>query len=52
MDKIKQGLAFKFESKLVPNMPKPYPLYEIFVYHKDVQGVHLRGGKVARGGLR
>jgi len=52
IDRIKEGLAFKFESKLVPNMPKPYPLYEIFVYHKDIQGVHLRGGKVARGGLR
>jgi glutamate dehydrogenase len=46
------GLAFKFDSKQVPNMPKPAPLYEIFVYHKDLQGVHLRGGKVARGGLR
>ena len=48
----KIALAFKFDSKQVPNLPKPHPLFEIFVYHKDVQGVHLRGGKVARGGLR
>ncbi len=33
-------------------MPQPVPLYEIFVYGTEVEGVHLRGGKVARGGLR
>lgn len=52
IDRLEDGLAFKFDSKEVPNLPKPYPMFEIFVYHKDVQGVHLRGGKVARGGLR
>lgn len=52
IDRINDGLAFKFNSKEVPNLPKPYPMFEIFVYHKDIQGVHLRGGKVARGGLR
>ena len=45
-------LAFKVESAKVPNLPKPNPLYEIFVYHSVVEGVHLRGGMVARGGLR
>src|SRR3546814_20860301 len=33
-------------------MPRPAPMYEIFVYSPRVEGVHLRGGKVARGGLR
>lgn len=45
-------LAFKVESKKVPNLKKPHPLFEIFVYHSIVEGVHLRGGMVARGGLR
>lgn len=45
-------LAFKFRSELVPNLVKPRPLFEIFVYHSMVEGIHLRGGKVARGGLR
>ncbi len=45
-------LAFKVESAKVPNLPKPHPMYEIFVYHSVVEGVHLRGGMVARGGLR
>ena len=33
-------------------MPKPYPLYEIFVYSPEMEGIHLRGGMVARGGIR
>lgn len=33
-------------------MPRPLPKFEIFVYSPRVEGVHLRGGKVARGGLR
>lgn len=45
-------LAFKIESAKIPNLPKPHPMYEIFVYHSTVEGVHLRGGMVARGGLR
>jgi glutamate dehydrogenase len=45
-------LAFKVESAKVPNLPKPHPLFDIFVYHSTVEGVHLRGGMVARGGLR
>ena len=33
-------------------MPKPYPLFEIFVYSPQMEAIHLRGGMVARGGIR
>ena len=46
------SLAFKFLSEAVPDMPEPYPLFEIFVFARDVAGVHLRGGRIARGGIR
>ncbi len=45
-------LSFKFDCRTIDELPKPKPRYEIFVFDKRVQGVHLRGGKVARGGLR
>lgn len=45
-------LSLKFDSSRVPGLPKPVPLYEIFVYSPRFEGIHLRGGKVARGGLR
>ncbi|MGB9357856.1 MAG: NAD-glutamate dehydrogenase [Acidimicrobiia bacterium] len=45
-------LAFKLVSSLVPDVPEPRPLYEIFVFAPEVAGVHLRGGAVARGGIR
>jgi len=45
-------LSFKLESAKVPGLPEPKPLYEIFVYSPRFEGIHLRGGKVARGGLR
>ena len=48
----KNRLAFKFAARDIPGLPKPKPLYEIWVYSPKVEGVHLRGGKVARGGLR
>jgi glutamate dehydrogenase len=44
--------AFKFRSADVPAMPQPAPLFEIFVYSPAMEGIHLRGGKVARGGIR
>jgi glutamate dehydrogenase len=44
--------SFKMEPAQIPDMPQPRPAYEIFVYSPAVEGVHLRGGKVARGGLR
>ena len=46
------ALSIKFRSGLVPEMPKPTPLYEIFVYSPEMEAIHLRGGKVARGGIR
>ncbi|MEN8239294.1 MAG: NAD-glutamate dehydrogenase domain-containing protein [Actinomycetota bacterium] len=48
----RQSLSLKFSSALVPDMPEPKPLFEIFVYSPMIEGVHLRGGMVARGGLR
>ena len=45
-------LSIKLESAKVPELPEPRPLYEIFVYSPRFEGIHLRGGKVARGGLR
>ncbi len=47
-----RSLAFKFRSREVPEMPKPRPLYEIFVLAPETEAIHLRGGKVARGGIR
>ncbi|HVE88874.1 MAG TPA: NAD-glutamate dehydrogenase [Burkholderiaceae bacterium] len=45
-------LSLKFNSAQIPGLPEPRPLFEIFVYSTRFEGVHLRGGKVARGGLR
>jgi glutamate dehydrogenase len=45
-------LSFKFAPAKVPGLPEPKPKFEIFVYSVHFEGVHLRGGKVARGGLR
>lgn len=51
-NKVKSYLSFKFDSSKVPDLPLPRPYAEIFVYSNDFEGVHVRGGKVARGGLR
>jgi glutamate dehydrogenase len=48
----KPYLSFKFNPALVPGLPAPKPMFEVYVYSPRVEGVHLRGGKVARGGLR
>jgi glutamate dehydrogenase len=48
----KTHLSFKFDPGRVPDLPLPRPQFEIFVYSPRVEGVHLRGGKVARGGIR
>ena len=48
----KDYLSFKVDPSRVPDMPEPRPMFEIFVYSPRVEGVHLRGGRVARGGLR
>ncbi|MFV8816466.1 NAD-glutamate dehydrogenase [Haliea sp. E17] len=49
---LKSYLSLKLRPADIPEVPKPVPLYEIYVYSPRVEGVHLRGGKVARGGLR
>ncbi|NGP53974.1 NAD-glutamate dehydrogenase [Thioalkalivibrio sp. XN8] len=48
----KPYLALKFDPRRIPDLPLPRPMFEIFVYSPRVEGVHLRGGLVARGGLR
>ncbi|WP_290651252.1 NAD-glutamate dehydrogenase [Aquisalimonas sp.] len=45
-------LSLKLIPQRIPEMPKPWPAFEIYVYSPRTEGVHLRGGKVARGGLR
>jgi glutamate dehydrogenase len=48
----KPYISLKFDPSKVPELPEPRPMFEIFVYSPRVEGVHLRGGPVARGGLR
>ena len=48
----KPYVAFKFDPSQIPELPLPRPMYEIWVYSPRVEAVHLRGGKVARGGIR
>jgi len=49
---VKSYISFKFNPALISDLPLPRPKFEIFVYSPQVEGVHLRAGKVARGGLR
>jgi glutamate dehydrogenase len=48
----KPYISFKIIPEKISEMPQPIPKFEIFVYSPQIEGVHLRGGKVARGGLR
>lgn len=48
----KDYISFKIDSKKMDILPDPKPLYEIYVHSSEMEGIHLRGGKVARGGLR
>ncbi|HIJ37831.1 MAG TPA: NAD-glutamate dehydrogenase, partial [Rhodospirillaceae bacterium] len=48
----KRYLSLKLDSKRVDGLPLPRPMVEIFVYSPRMEGIHLRGGKVARGGIR
>ena len=45
-------ISFKLDSQLIDNLPKPSPRFEIYVYAARFEGIHLRGGRVARGGIR
>jgi len=48
----KRYLSFKFDCARIDDLPAPRPMAEIFVYSPDMEGIHLRGARVARGGLR
>ncbi|MGE0093971.1 MAG: NAD-glutamate dehydrogenase [Alphaproteobacteria bacterium] len=48
----KAYLSVKLDSHKIDDLPLPRPMVEIFVYSARMEGVHLRGGKVARGGIR
>ncbi|WP_375287586.1 NAD-glutamate dehydrogenase [Sphingomonas sp.] len=48
----REALAFKLDSARIPGLPKPLPWREVWVYSARIEGVHLRAGPVARGGLR
>src|SRR6185295_7561747 len=50
--KPKSYVSFKLDPQKIPDLPLPRPKFEIFVYSPRVEGVHLRMGYVARGGLR
>jgi len=45
-------ISLKFDCAMVRSMPSPRMTYEIYVHHREVEGVHLRGGPIARGGIR
>ena len=51
-DPEREVTAFKLRSADVPAIPQPPPLFEIYVYSPAMEGIHLRGGPVARGGIR
>ncbi len=48
----KPYMSFKLDSKSIRQLPDPKPRFEIFVYSPRMEGIHLRGGMVARGGIR
>ncbi|HVS33867.1 MAG TPA: NAD-glutamate dehydrogenase [Thermoanaerobaculia bacterium] len=48
----KSYVSFKFDSAGIRELPLPRPMFEIFVYAPFMEGIHLRAGKVARGGIR
>ena len=48
----KEWISFKVDSRRIDELPAPRPLVEVFVYSPRMEGIHLRGGRVARGGIR
>src|SRR5690606_21468821 len=50
--KPKPYISFKLDPAKLPELPKPRPMFEIYVYSQRVDGVHLRASRVARGGIR
>ena len=51
-DRPEHYMSFKIDCARVRQMPSPRLKYEIYVHHRDMEGVHLRGGDIARGGIR
>ena len=49
---LKPALSFKFDARKVDELPAPRPMFEVWVYSPRVEGIHLRYGHVARGGIR
>lgn len=49
---FKEYISFKLDSHAIEDLPLPRPLVEVFVYSPRAEAIHLRGGKVARGGIR
>ena len=51
-DRVCHYISFKVDHTKVKSMPLPRMMVEIYVHHREVEGLHLRGGPIARGGLR
>jgi len=51
-DSERNAIVIKLECARMPHLPKPLPLYEAYVHAPIVEGIHLRGAKVSRGGIR
>ena len=51
-DRIEHYISLKIDCSVVRQMPSPRMKFEIYVHHRAVEGVHLRGGDIARGGIR
>jgi glutamate dehydrogenase len=49
---VRPCLSFKLDSRAIPELPLPRPLFEVFVYSPEVEAIHLRMAQVARGGIR
>ena len=51
-DRLFHYISFKIDCAKVNNMPAPRMMVEVYVHHVEMEGIHLRGGKIARGGIR
>ena len=51
-DRLEHYLSFKFDCSAIKQMPEPRMKFEVYVHHPEMEGVHLRGGPIARGGIR
>jgi len=51
-DRIEHYISFKVDCDKIWQMPEPRMKYEVYVHHPEMEGIHLRGGPIARGGIR